>query len=419
MTRTHRSGQSQLLSWKGVLALIAVATVLIAYQGLQTRQAVSIATGRPTPAQLEFFLSAAKRPDVALFFRDLGLENRLKMARNIRAHSDSRLAELSAVLLDTFDTGARVELERSLADIARFDADAVANQIERPGEFRRVALFRALQDAGPPAIRAVVRRLGDPAASEAAAAWLSELGEPAVPSLLEALRRGPLQARLSAAEVLGGMRAISSGREIRALYGSANGFEKRTYFFAICSLGAPEDSELLSRVFADVTAPMDERAAAAVGMAHTELPKAIAVLWRVARTIGHPLQEACMGALPMANAEAVRQGGVPDDVSLSVAAAIPGNDADAYLRAALRSGDRQTSTAAIRASRGRMSLAADLENLVRNAPTVDGGRLIADACGVMATTTSGRAALGRLASDGRAAGYAKRALALQTQQRAD
>jgi HEAT repeat protein len=248
-----------------VLALLSAA--LLIYSRCSTEREIELATGPAGESQLRFYLELRDRPDALLFFRDMGPSKRRRMAQNLARSGDPRLANLIATLLESFDDAARVELSRALAGIASRHPDAVAEELSRASSFQTDAVFAALIAAGERAIEPVFVRLGSAPHRSGAVRLLTAIGEPAVPRLLAALEADDAEWRLSAAEVLGKMRARRAVPRLTELFKRSEGQARLDLMAALAEIGDPRSESLLAEAArsVSVSAPYREQAIAGLG----------------------------------------------------------------------------------------------------------------------------------------------------------
>jgi hypothetical protein len=123
--------------------------VLAVTNAITAQNDVRMATGTVGDAQKRFFVEAADRPDIAIFFKGLAPDQRLKMSQSVGEYDDPKIAVLIGKLLADFDFVAREALTDSLVKLVKKQPKAVAEQLALKGSFQQLAVAKALATLGP------------------------------------------------------------------------------------------------------------------------------------------------------------------------------------------------------------------------------------------------------------------------------
>ncbi|MDX2065882.1 MAG: hypothetical protein SFX74_09090, partial [Fimbriimonadaceae bacterium] len=240
--------------------------VLAAYSSVTQIRDVGLATGATGPDQRAFFIAAADRPDIAVFFKGLKPQERLKMARQLGEYDDPKIAVVIAKLLGDFDVEARKVLTASLTRLARTQPAAVAEQLKEKGSFQQYGVSEALRSQGESVLPAVVTTLANGDARPNAVAYLVAAGPPAIPLLVPKLDDANKDVVLAAADALGKLRARAASPRLVALYRAALPDDRTSYLTALAGLGDPATEPIFQSIAQSDREPNPIRAQAALGL---------------------------------------------------------------------------------------------------------------------------------------------------------
>ncbi|MEZ0325719.1 MAG: HEAT repeat domain-containing protein [Fimbriimonas sp.] len=396
---------------RSLLYMALLGAVLFILNLFMNGRDVAAAIGPEGETQRHFFLIAAERPDMLIFFKSLKPEQRLQMAQNVGRYSDPQLAKLIVKLLETFDTAARAALTQSLTALAKKQPAAVAERLEVGGSFQQLAMRSALKGAGPEALPLVAERLTNAGARPNAVAFLVEAGPPAIPPLLPMLGNKDKDVRLAAADALGKLRAKQALSKLVALYNGSTGDEQYGYLAAIAGVGDPSSETLLTSALNDEALPAPQRAQAALGLGRIGSESAIDLLWRYAASENHQIEQSSITALQVVGDLVWKPGEGSPLLRIAVAEGIKTQLADNVI--ALGLGNPATQVAAARSAARRPALVRTLTtHLERLQPGSEGD--VADAIiSALATTAEGRKSLAGLKA-GPLAGLIQRRLQLMS-----
>src|SRR5580658_11330050 len=124
------------LTLRSLLFMGGLGAVLIVWNIYALHRDTELATGPKSEAQEAFFVDAADRPDISLFFRKLTAKQRLAMAQDIGRYTDPQLGKLCGTLLGDFDPAARAALADSMGNVAVVHPQEVADQFNQKGSFQ-------------------------------------------------------------------------------------------------------------------------------------------------------------------------------------------------------------------------------------------------------------------------------------------
>lgn len=406
MPTARRAASRFARTMRSLGALVALGAGLAVYNAYSLRRDAALATGPRSEAQHAFFVGAADRPDIELFYKGLTPEQRLAMAERVAQYDDPQLAALIGTLLGSFDSRARGVLTSALVVVGKKHPEAVAAQLKQTGSLQLFALYDALRQVGASALPAVAAQLRVKDARPNASTVLVAAGPAAVPVLLPYLNDPDKDIRTAAADALGKIGARSAVPALVTKYTSATGDERFGYLSAIAAIGAPETEGLLTREVDDASLPTPRRAQAMLGLGRIGSPTAVAKLWSFAADDDTQVREAMISALQLAGNAALRAA-KPSDIGLRVAGGIRTPEASAYIARMLA--DPSTLHAAAQVAGNRPELVPSLFAALHR--TDDGDAIDAD-MRALATTRDGIARLKTLVSDPTLGGFATRRLKL-------
>ncbi len=335
-----------------IVGLIVLAGALAGLNAYTYKQDVQAATGSPQPAQQGFFVTAADRPDIEVFFKSLTHEQRVAMGKNLGAHNAPKVAELAARLMNSFDAEARAELERSLILLAPKQPEAVADQLKLGASFQRIGVFKALDTLGPAAIPLAVARLEKADCRTNAASYLLMKGAPVCePTLALLASSKEKDARLAAADVLAKLRYLPAAPALAKLLTQAREEtlaetdptkvpDKRAealgYLGALATVAAPESEALLRTTAKDEATPGPYRAQSLLGLGRIGNAACQATLWEFALQQDRLLSDAAYSGLQLVGDDVLKSDR-PLSSLLKVAAGLVSRAADAVVARALTS----------------------------------------------------------------------------------
>lgn len=413
-TKTRRKPKSRpaASSALSLLVLTGIAGSLLAWNAYASSRDVRIATGIPSPEQEAFFVKAADRPDILLFYQKLLPDQRLAVARNLGAYRNPKLVKLIAILLDSFDREARKELGRTLSSIARYDADTVSGEISRPSSFQRDAIFSALKASGAIAIPPLVKRLGEAGNRDAAIRLLTEFGPRCVGQVLPTLDSKDEGTRVAASDLLGKLRRKEATAKLVQLYASANGNAELQYLTAIANIGDPVSEAILRKALHDTSLAPQIREQAALGLGRVASDSAVASLEKWAYDEDLTFAQSVLEGLCRAGDRALAR--LSDDkLRLRVAEQLNSVQSDLVISNALHSMtlDRALLVEAIRSCSHRSRLVPTIVAFVESLNPASDGDLIDASIRALLETPQAESDLKRLEKNPTLAGWIVRARA--------
>jgi hypothetical protein len=285
--------------------MLVLGSGLAAFNTISARKDVSSATGPTSESQKEFFIAAADRPDIAVFFKNLTPDQRLKMAKQIGKYDDPKLPGLIVKLLSDFDTKARAELTRSLTRLAKSQPQSVADQLKERGGLQAIGVSAALDNLGDSAIPYVIKTLEVGDARPNAIEFLVRRGSVSIPSLLPLLDSNESDIRLAAADALGKLRVLEASTKLRRLYESAALADKTSYLTALSSIGDVRNEPIFTTLLQDQQEPLPNRSQSALGLGRIGNRSACATLWKFANAIESELSRAAIEGLQLAGEQSL------------------------------------------------------------------------------------------------------------------
>jgi HEAT repeat protein len=395
-------------SIRALMFLLVLAIGLAGLNAFTSKRDVATATGPADANQAAFFVAAADRPDIEPFFKGMTHDQRLAMTRNLSKHDDPRLAELIGKLLTTFDGGARLELGKALNRLAKENPEAIAKQLKLGSSFQRLAVYQALDIAGPAALPYVAAQIKEGGARANAANYLVEQKAISVPLLLPYLDDQDKDIRLAAAEALGKIRTPKALPGLQRLYSSTKDDEPLQYLAAIAAIGYPNSEAFLTAQAKNEGVPSPYRAQCLLGLGRIATTSAEQTLWTFVDSPDLVLAQSAISGLQLVGDRALSGQGSDLD-RIRVAEGIDTPRADAVIRAGLES--PRTQLMAAKAAAGRPSLAQSLLRKLSSEQVSDGQ--LADAIATaLSTTAEGQNLLKSLQTDPRLEGLVKRRLSL-------
>ena len=328
---------------QSLFVMIAVGAGLTLFNSITLRNDTATATGPESPAQQQFFVQAADRPDIAVFFKNLSHEQRVAMAKNIGRYDNPKLPKLAAVLLQDFDADARKELVASLVRMGKTRTKEIADQMIQKGSFQQTGVAAALDSAGKSSWPYVAEMLKNGDARAFAAAYLTDKGSETGALLLDKLSDKDKDTRLAAADALGKLAFRPAVPLLRSLYdgvqGDATKFDELIgYLSALSGTGDPSLEALFTELLNDVTKPIPTRATAAFGLGRIGTVSAARVVWKYADADDRSLADNAVAALQRAGTVALETAPGTGTARFRVAAGISGAAADRFLAEGIQSG---------------------------------------------------------------------------------
>ncbi len=319
------------------LAVMAILGIVLGVTNMVlTRRDVGLATGPAGPAQKDFLVNAAERPDIATFFKkNLDSGQRILMARNIGRYDDPKLAKLCGILLADFDPAAREELTVSLAKLAVKRPESVAEQLTQKGSFQQIAVNRALTSVGPSIWPLVVKQFSVVDARPNAINYLASMGPSATQFILPSLDDKRPDVRLAAADALAKLRSPEAVDPLVKLYGSTIGDEQYGYLAALSGIGDPKTSDLMSSTLQNDSITIPRRALAALGLGRVGGEPGAKTLWAYAESEDIQLRQSVVSALQLTKDAALKVPSTPVETQLEVASGVHTNLADSIVLHAL------------------------------------------------------------------------------------
>lgn len=349
------------------------------------------ATGPRSEDQHQFFVNAATRPDIGVFFKGLSPKQRLEMSADIARYDDPAMATLIGKCLETFDPAARKVLTQSMSIIAKTQPKAVAHQLELKGSFQQLAVSTALAQRGAAAYPMIAERLTNGDARPNASSLLVAAGEAAVPSVMPYLESKDKDVRLAAADVLGKIRARRAVDSLTARYLASKGDEHFGYLASLAGIGDPKTEPLLVAAIRDESLPVPQRSQAALGLGRIASASAVKELWRYADDDQKQLAESAISALQVAGDAALAQPISDRPTVLTVAEGVHTTKATLMLQDALK--DPQLLPLAARLGHNRPEMVPSLIAALLAVRPNDQGEIADDLVRSLVTTPEGTRAL--------------------------
>ncbi|MBI5706606.1 MAG: hypothetical protein HZC36_06415 [Armatimonadetes bacterium] len=407
----RKEAQPHVRSARILAALVLFSAGLVAFSRYQSGQDADLFTRAPGPEQERFFVAVSERPDALPVFEKLSPSQRLRAARNLGQYQKPEVAKLGAILLDSFDPGARKALAESLSRIAQSRPDFVAQQLDKTSSYQTAGVFAALK-SNQAVVPVVAKLLESDAHRANASRLLQEIGSPAVPVLIEALGSTSETAKVAAAEVLGKLRAREAVVALNGLIERTEVEKRDPYIGALLVVGDPKTESMARGILMDPTAPRPLRQQAATGLGRIGTVSAVEELakWRLVED--EELAASVWDALKEAGDVALRLQGMHLRERIRLAAASKTPLAERVLWQGYRSSYREDRLAALRASRGRVGLAPDVAAIVRSLDPAFDGDLVEAAVAALWSTPIGRKQVFSLKQDRGLDGFIARQKAL-------
>jgi len=381
---------------QSLFVMIGIGAGLATLNAVTLKNDTATATGPESSGQRQFFVDAADRPDIAVFFKNLNHEQRMQMAKNIGRYDDPKLPKLAAVLLQDFDADARQELTNSLVKLAPKLPKAVAEQMVQKGSFQQVGISTALDAIGDSALPLVVDMLANGDARPFAAAYLTNKGTKTGPLIVPKLGDENKDIRLAAADAIGKLAYRPAVEKLRSLYedvkSDATKFDEMMgYLSALSGTGDPSLEGLFTELLNNPNTPVTSRATAAFGLGRIATPSSTKTVWKYVDSDDAQLASNAVAALQRAGDVALDSAPTAGTGRLRVAAGITGPGADRLLNAALNSSD----LVVLSLAGNRPALVPKLSEILATANGDDQGEVVDLVVRALASTPAGQESLNR------------------------
>lgn len=391
---------------RALAIIVGIGVLLAVWNSYNLRRDIALAAGGEGSAQKTFLVEAADRPDIAVFFKNLTPEQRLAMSEATGRYDDPKLPVLVGKLLADFDPQARKALTASLVRLAKTQPLAVAEQLNQKGSFQQLAVFEALRSAGPSVLPMVAKQFSVADARPNVIAYTVEQGAPSIPELLPYLDDKDKDIKLAAADALGKLRAREATAKLVELYKTAEPDPKAQYLASLSGIGDPTQEGLMAGILNDESAPIAQRASAALGLGRIGDPSAIRTLWSHTEDQETTVRESSVSGLVLAGDPSLEIGqGTPAN-RLAVASGIQSAKADAVIRAALN--DPALRVTAIEGAAGRPGLVPVLGDMLARLDPNEEGDTADLLIKALNATEVGKARLGSLTQNPEIAALAAR-----------
>ncbi len=388
-----------------LLGMSVLGGVLSAYSVINNGRDVRLATGPKSESQRQFFVEAATRPDLLIFFKALTPAQRIAMSRAIGRYDDALDAPLIATCLESFDVPAREALTAALGHVATVQPKAVVALFDQSGGFKQRAIRLALHPLGDAALELVAPQLRIEAARPNAADFLVESGPSAASHVIPMLNDTDAATRQAAADVLGKLRASSAISNLLSLVGAHSGNERAAYLGAICAIGDPKTEHFVRAELNNAANLPDLRAQCAIGLGLIGTDTAMNELSKHLDDDETSVRQGAIEGLRLVGAKALKLNVSLRD-RLEVAAAVSGPESNAVVAAALK--DPALAERAGVVSVGRTELESALcEAIVRYDHR---GEIVSACVHALAASRSGRQLLTRFSDNEAIAGFVQREL---------
>ena len=396
--------QSRLARTLRSLAYISLFGIALAsYNAFNLNRDTQIATGATGDGQKAFFVEAADRPDMPVFYKGLTPEQRLAIAKNVANYDDPKIPKLIGVLLADFDANARAELSKSMDAVAPKQPKAVAEQLTLKGSFQRLAVFEALRKVEDEALPHVVEMLSNGDARPNAIAFLVEAGPKSIPLLLPKLEVDDRDVRVAAADALGKLRAEAAVDRLVQLYEQSEKDvaekpddqptidARATYMTALAGIASQRSRQFLSQIAQNPSIAPSLRSQASLGLGKLGDDASAKILWQLASSDEPEIRDGALSALRVAGDVALNTASADSPSLLYVAAGVQTPKADAIISRYLK--DPLTSVEAARASAGRLGLVSAVKRQIELVNPTTNGDLADALVQALAATEEGRAIL--------------------------
>lgn len=320
---------------RSLLVISGIGITLALVNTFTLQSDIRTAVGPQSDGQKQFFVAAADRPDVAVFFKNLKPEERIAVAQNIARYDDPKLASLIAKLLGDFDVEARTELGKSLTKLAKTQPQAVADQLKERGSFQQLAITQSIESLGTGAIPFVIKTLEVADARTNAVSFLVSQGEASTPALLPLLKSENKDIVLSAADALGKLKARDASPQLQVLYKAAAPADRAAFLTALSSIGDVRNEFIFREVLSNSREPLPLRSQSALGLGRIGSATATELLWKYAYADERELANSSITGLQFAGEPALSGRMTFDLVTAKVASGIKGPLADEALTQAL------------------------------------------------------------------------------------
>ncbi len=382
---------------RSLLVISGIGITLALINTFTLQSDIRTAVGPESDGQKQFFIAAADRPDVAVFFKNLRPEERISLARNIARYDDPKLATLIAKLLADFDVEARAELGKSLTKLAKTQPQAVADQLKERGSFQQLAITQSIQTLGSGAIPFVIKTLEVADARTNAVSFLVSQGTPSVPALMPLLKGENKDIVLSAADALGKLKAQEASPQLQELYRKAIPADRAAFLTALSSIGDPRNEFIFREVLSNAKEPLPLRSQSALGLGRIGTPSATSLLWQYAYSDERELANSSISGLQFSGDPALTERTTFDLVTAKVASGITGPRADRALSQALSNPSIAAEVAKL--CNERPTLVSALLATLQKLELSEQGDLADAVLRSLLTTDSGRAKVAALKSD--------------------
>ncbi|MBC8063358.1 MAG: hypothetical protein H7Y17_00885 [Chlorobia bacterium] len=262
------------------LILFCVAGLLAASNAYFQNRDRGLVLGPKSDAQLQFFVDAVDRPDLAAFYKRFRPNEKLKIARNLHQYQNPRLIKVAATWLTDFDPQAREELGKVLMDLSEIYPKEVADELTNGGGFQKIAIFAALRKSFAKTLPYAVAQLANAPARSNAVEYLVGSGTRAGHAVTRMLSDKDRETRLAGADALGKLGFRPAGDKIRELYGAADTADKSPYLAALANIGDPQSETLLKAILADSGSSSQDRSSAILGLGRIGSKASIQALWK-------------------------------------------------------------------------------------------------------------------------------------------
>lgn len=396
---------------KTLLVLVALTGVLLAIDRISTAREIALATGPKSEAQRKYFVEAADRPGIDLFYKGLNPRQKLAMAKRLGEYSDEKAIALTGKLLGTFDAPAYDALTQALTKQAKANPEGAIKLIGEGATRPKAAIRAALIGAAPASLKPLAEAMKDPALRGPAKRLLLEAGPQAEPVVRPLVGSSDQETRTDAAFLLGEYRKTESIEALQAAYRTRKPPERSRYLASLVAIGATQNRAFFEGVFTAKGSSGEERALGAKGLSKIGTLEAVAPLARALLKSQGPERETIIAALAEAGDKTLGLTTLRPHDRFLLACRLRGAKADSVISQAIAS-QRIDVFPVLDALYGRPALTPALRGLALRIDAKTEAYKITQVLRVLTSTEEGLKALRQLRQDDKIGGLAMRTLRL-------
>lgn len=396
---------------KTLLVLVIVTVLLLGFDRIRMIREVALATGPKSHTQRYYFIEAADRPGIELFYKGLTSADKVKMAQRLGLYNDIKVITLTGKLLDTFDEQAYQELTNSLIKQTKSNPKDAVSLIGVGATRPKFAIRKAMLAAVPESLGPLAEKLEDAGLRGNAKRLLIEAGPQAEPYVRKYIQSKDADVRKNAASLLGQYRKVESLGVLGKAFRAYKTPERTIYLSAIVAIGAQQNRPFFENVFSNLNYTPEERFLAAKALARLGTLQSTAPLARALLSAKGQEREKVLQALSEAGEKTLALTTLQPYDRFRLSCMLRGSRADAILSTEILKG-RFDIFKNIDYMKGRDGLTQALSQLaVKLNPQKDARKAML-VLRVLSSTKSGIKALEKLQKDPKIGGLAMRTLRL-------